>query len=174
MINKSYSFTTEITPETEVLLSGRHGQPLTMRFTDASSSMSVTMDTESIIRLQAFLSDYLLQDDAVNAVPVYVPTGRALAVIDGDTLDIVKVFVADKVVGLDNSEEEPYESLAEKVMALTDTQLPPKALFVFFDLFNFVIDVDAKLILFEIELLELDQYCHLFFQCMHSKRSLKG
>ncbi len=136
MKNKSYSFTTEITPETEVLLSGRHGQPLTMRFTDASSSMSVTMDTESIIRLQAFLSDYLLQDDAVNAVPVYVPTGRALAVIDGDTLDIVKVFVADKVVGLDNCEEEPYESIAEKVAALTDTQLPPKALFVFFDLFD--------------------------------------
>lgn len=26
MKNKSYSFTTEITPETEVLLSGRHGQ----------------------------------------------------------------------------------------------------------------------------------------------------
>ncbi len=136
MKNKSYSFTTEITPETEVLLSGRHGQPLTMRFTDASSSMSVTMDTESIIRLQAFLSDYLLQDDAVNAVPVYVPTGRALAVIDGDTLDIVKVFVADKVVGLDNREEKPYESIAEKVVALTDTQLPPKALFVFFDLFD--------------------------------------
>lgn len=136
MKNKSYSFTTEITPETEVLLSGRHGQPLTMRFTDASSSMSVTMDTESIIRLQAFLSDYLLQDDAVNAVPVYVPTGRALAVIDGDTLDIFKVFVADKVVGLDNCEEEPYESIAEKVVALTDTQLPPKALFVFFDLFD--------------------------------------
>lgn len=136
MKNKSYSFTTEITPETEVLLSGRHGQPLTMRFTDASSSMSVTMDTESIIRLQAFLSDYLLQDDAVNAVPVYVPTGRALAVIDGNTLDIVKVFVADKVVGLDNCEEEPYESIAEKVVALTDTQLPPKALFVFFDLFD--------------------------------------
>lgn len=136
MKNKSYSFTTEITPETEVLLSGRNGQPLTMRFTDASSSMSVTMDTESIIRLQAFLSDYLLQDDVVNAVPVYVPTGRALAVIDGDTLDIVKVFVADKVVGLDNYEEEPYESIAEKVVALTDTQLPPKALFVFFDLFD--------------------------------------
>ena len=136
MKNKSYNFTTEITPETEVLLSGRHGQPLTMCFTDASSSMSVTMDTESIIRLQAFLSDYLLQDDAVNAVPVYVPTGRALAVIDGDTLDIVKVFVADKVVGLDNCEEEPYESIAEKVVALTDTQLPPKALFVFFDLFD--------------------------------------
>ena len=136
MKNKSYSFTTEITPETEVLLSGRHGQPLTMRFTDASSSMSVTMGTESIIRLQAFLSDYLLQDDAVNAVPVYVPTGRALAVIDGDTLDIFKVFVADKVVGLDNCEEEPYESIAEKVVALTDTQLPPKALFVFFDLFD--------------------------------------
>ena len=98
MKNKSYSFTTEITPETEVLLSGRHGQPLTMRFTDASSSMSVTMDTESIIRLQAFLSDYLLQEDTVNAAaPVYAPTGRALAVIDGDTLDIVKVFVSDKV-----------------------------------------------------------------------------
>ena len=136
MKNKSYSFTTEITPETEVLLCGRHGQPLTMRFTDASSSMSVTMDTESIIRLQAFLSDYLLQEDAVNAAPVYVPTGRALAIVDGDTLDIVKVFVADKVVGLDNCEEESYESIAEKVVALTDTQLPPKALFVFFDLFD--------------------------------------
>ena len=133
---KSYSFTTEITPETEVLLSGRHGQPLTMRFTDASSSMSVTMDTESVIRLQAFLSDYLLQDDAINAAPVYVPTGRALAVVDGDTLDIVKVFVTKKVIGLDNCEEESYESIAEKVVSLTDTQLPPKALFVFFDLFD--------------------------------------
>ncbi|MCR4565757.1 MAG: hypothetical protein K5651_06695, partial [Bacteroidales bacterium] len=59
-----------------------------------------------------------------------------LAVIDGDTLDIVKVFVADKVVGLDNCEEESYESIAEKVVALTDTQMPPKALFVFFDLFD--------------------------------------
>lgn len=38
MKNKSYSFTTEITPETEVLLSGRHGQPLTMRFTDFNYS----------------------------------------------------------------------------------------------------------------------------------------
>ena len=137
MKNKSYSFTTEITPETEVLLSGRHGQPLTMRFTDASSSMSVTMDTESIIRLQAFLSDYLLQEDTVNAAaPAYAPTGRALAVIDGDTLDIVNVFVSDKVVGLDNCEEESYESIAEKVVALTDTQMPSKALFVFFDLFD--------------------------------------
>ena len=61
--NKIFRFTTEITPETEVILNGRYGQPLNMRLDDGTSAKMVKLDTESIIRLQAFLSDYLQKEE---------------------------------------------------------------------------------------------------------------
>lgn len=36
--NKTFRFTTEITPETEILLSGRSGEPLTMSLADEGST----------------------------------------------------------------------------------------------------------------------------------------
>ena len=136
MRNKTYSFTTEIQPEAEILLSGSHGKPLTMSITDPTSSKSVVMDTDSVTRLQAFLTDYLTRDEVSSTAPVYEPTGRALAVMDGDTLDFVGVFITDKVAGLGGCESDSYEVLSAKVRAATEMELPPKAVFVFFNLYD--------------------------------------
>ncbi|MBQ2485673.1 MAG: hypothetical protein II518_01250, partial [Candidatus Methanomethylophilus sp.] len=102
--NKTFRFTTEITPETEIRLSGRYGQPLSMSFTDERSTKAVRLDTASIIRLQTFLSDYLQKEESASTAPCFDPTGRALAVLDGDTLDFVRVLHTDKAIGLRGAE----------------------------------------------------------------------
>ena len=70
--NKTFRFTTEITPETEILLSGRCGEPLTMSFADERSSKTVRLDTDSVIRLQAFLSDFLQKEEASSPAPFMI------------------------------------------------------------------------------------------------------
>lgn len=134
--NKTFRFTTEITPETEILLSGRKGQPLSMSLDDGRSPKTVRLDTGSVIRLQAFLSDYLQEEASAPTAPNYEPTGRALAVMDGDTLDILRVFRTDKAVGFAGAETDTYEGLCEKVRSLADVDLPPKAVFVFHDTYD--------------------------------------
>ena len=67
--NKTFRFTTEIIPETEVVLNGRYGQPLNMSLDDGTSAKTVKLDTESIIRLQAFLSDYLQNEEVNPSIP---------------------------------------------------------------------------------------------------------
>lgn len=134
--NKTFRFTTEITPETEILLSGRSGEPLTMSLADERSSKTVRLDTESVIRLQAFLSDFLQKEEASSPAPVYEPTGRALAVMDGDTLDIIRVFKTSDVVGFAGAETDSYGALCDKVRAIADVRLPERPVFVFFDTFD--------------------------------------
>lgn len=141
--NKSFRFTTEITPETEILLSGRNGQPLSMSLDDGRSSKTVRLDTASVIRLQAFLSDYLQEEAPTSSAPSYEPTGRALAVMDGDTLDILRVFRTDKVVGFTDAENDTYEGLCEKVSNLADVELPAKAVFIFHDTYDGAISPSA-------------------------------
>ena len=134
--SKSFRFTTEITPETEILLSGRSGEPLSMSLSGDGSSKTVRLDTESVIRLQAFLSDYLHREEASPAAPVYEPTGRALAVMDGDTLDILRVFRTDTTVGFAGAESDSYVTLCEKVRSITDTPLPERPVLIFFDTYD--------------------------------------
>ena len=135
-INKKYSFRTEITPETEILLSGRSGNPLSMSFDDGLSSKTVVLYTESIIRLQTFLSDYLQKQESVPMAPSYEPTGRAIAVMDGDTLDIIRVFRTANIIGFAGAERDSYEALSEKVRSIADIELPSNPVFVFFDSFD--------------------------------------
>lgn len=134
--NKTFRFSTQITPETEILLNGRSGQPLSISFTDELSSKRVCLDTESIIRLQAFLSEFLQKEESASTAPTYEPTGRALAIMDGDSMDIVRVLRTRDTVGLTGAETESYEDLCDKVKSLTDSELPGNPLFIFFDTFN--------------------------------------
>ena len=134
--NKTFRFTTEITPETEVILNGRYGQPLNMSLDDGSSAMTVKLDTESIIRLQAFLSDYLQKEEINPNTPTYEPTGRALAIMDGDTLDIVRVFKTENVIGFAEAETDNYETLCDKVRCIVGIELPRNVVFIFFDTFD--------------------------------------
>ena len=135
IMNKTFRFTTEITPETEVLLNGRFGKPLTMTLDDGASSKTVKLDTESIVRLQAFLSDYL-QEDVKPFAPTYEPTGRALAIMDGDTLDIMHVLKTENVVGFADAETDTHATLCDKVRSIVGMELPKNAVFIFFDTFD--------------------------------------
>ena len=134
--NKSFRFTTDITPETEILLSGRNGQPLSMSLDDGHSSKTVRLDMASIIRLQAFLADYLQVEVSTPSASVYEPTGRALAVMDGDTLDILHVFKTGRTVGFTGAETDSYEELCEKVRHIADVDLPARPVFIFFDTYD--------------------------------------
>lgn len=135
-MNKSFRFTTEITPETEVFLCGRYGKPLSMSLNDGVSTKTVKLDAESIIRLQAFLSDYLQKEDVNPCAPTYEPTGRAMAIMDGDTFDIVRMFKTERVIGFAGAETDTYESLCEKVRSIADIELPKSVMFIFFDTFD--------------------------------------
>lgn len=134
--NKTFRFTTEITPETEVILNGRYDQPLNMRLSGGSSAMTVKLDTESIIRLQAFLSDYLQKEEVNPAIPAYEPTGRALAIMDGETLDILRIFKTESVIGFAGAETDSYNTLCDKVRCIMDIELPRNVVFIFFDTFD--------------------------------------
>lgn len=134
--NKFFRFTTAITPETDVELSGRYGKPLKMTLTGEGCAKTVLMDQESILQLQAFLADYLIPEEEPAHKIEYIPTGRALAVMDADTLDIVRVFLAKNAVGIAEAEDDNYDDLAHKVETLTDTTLPAKPIFVFYDTFD--------------------------------------
>lgn len=134
--NKTFRFTTEITPETEVLLNGRYGQPLSMSLDDGVSAKTVKLDTESVIRLQSFLSDYLQKEETDSSSPIYSPTGRALAIMDGDTFDIVRVFKTNNVLGFAAAEKDDYDTLCEKTRAIVDIELPGNLLFIFFDTYD--------------------------------------
>ena len=135
-MNKYFRFTTEITPETEVSLSGCYGKPLSMSLDDGISAKSVKLDTDSIIRLQAFLADYLQKEDEASNVPSYEPTGRAMAIMDGETFDIVRIFKTERIIGFAGAETDSYESLCEKVRCIVDIELPKNVMFIFFDTFD--------------------------------------
>ena len=134
--DKFFRFTTAITPETDVELSGRNGKPLKMTLTGEGSVKTVMMDKESILQLQAFLSDYLVPEEEPAHKIEYIPTGRALAVMDADTLDIVRVFLANNTIGIAEAEGDGYNDLVHKVEVLTDSTLPTKPIFVFYDTFD--------------------------------------
>ena len=127
---------TSVVPMTEFSLSGRSGKPLEMTLAGESGSKTVRLDMESILKLQSFLADYLNREEQPANAPDYRATGRALAIMDADTLDIMRVFLANEAVGIAESEGDDYDDLAQKVAVLTDTTLPKKPLFVFFDTYE--------------------------------------
>ena len=133
---KTFRFSTSITPISEISLSGFSGQPLEMTLKSNGPAKTIKMDLESVLKLQTFLSDYLNPEERPSQAVEYRPTGRALAVMDADTLDIKHVFLAQQAIGIAEVEEEEYNELAQKVAVLTDTTLPEKPLFVFFDTFD--------------------------------------
>ena len=67
--------------------------------------------------------------------PLYIPTGRALATMDGDSLDIVRVFRADSI-GLATAENVDFHNLCGKMSALIGTDFPKNPFLVFFDLYD--------------------------------------
>ena len=56
--------------------------------------------------------------------------------MDGDTLDIVRVFKTANAVGFTDAETDSYETLCEKVRRITDIELSKNAIFIFFDTFD--------------------------------------
>ena len=133
---KTYKFTTDITPEINVCLNGCYGHPLSLCLDDGTSSVTVKLDTQSIIGLQDFLADYLQKDEVYPYAPTYEPTGRALAIMDGSTLDIVRVFKTKSVPGIDGTETDSYDALCDRIRNTGDIELPPNAIFIFFDTFE--------------------------------------
>lgn len=140
-MKKSYSFVTEITPQTEINLTGRTGGPLNMNIKSDGASTSVILDTDSITRLQAFLEDYLRLEEPTSTAPSYEPTGRALAVMDGRALDFVRVFKLEKTEGLEGCETDSYEDLVKKLNTVCDAELPEDAILIFFDLYEGSINI---------------------------------
>ena len=134
--NKSYSFLTTQHPETEIYLSGRPGYPLNLSFTSEGNTSTIKLDTESIIRLQTFLEDYLKDNEQSSKTPSYEPTGRALAIIDGKALDFVRVFHTGSTTGLINAETDSYVDLMERITSISDTEIPSDPIFVFFNLYD--------------------------------------
>ena len=134
---KTYSFITETAPETEIMMSGRFGQPLDMRFSSSQGQMAVTLDTESIIRLQAFLNDYLEDsEETEEGSKFFQPTGRALALMDGETLDIQRVFMCkDFREGVD-MENPSYGAIIDALSEIDGKNLPNKPIFILFDTFD--------------------------------------
>lgn len=134
--SKAFRFTTSVVPMTEISLSGRSGKPLEMTLSGEGVSKTIRMDIESVLKLQAFLVDYLNQDEQPASTPYCRATGRALAIMDADTLDITHVFLAKEAIGIAETEGDDYKDLVQKVASLTDTTLPEKPLFVFFDTYE--------------------------------------
>lgn len=66
--------------------------------------------------------------------PEYIPTGRALAVMDAGSFDIIRVFHTGPALSAEG--EEDYEGLARKASALSGGTLPRKPLFVFCDTYD--------------------------------------
>jgi hypothetical protein len=136
----TFRFTTSTTPETEVTLSGRKGQPLSITLNDGRSSMGVSLDTDSIVRLHTFLADFLQNDPVPSTQKTYVPSGRAMAIMDGDSLDIRAVFKASDCA-VAGCETDSFESLCAKAAGLQGVELPARSVFIFFDLFDGFIGV---------------------------------
>ena len=67
--------------------------------------------------------------------PEYIPTGRALAIMSGDSLDIIRVFRTEGN-GLAAAENENYHDLCKKVSDLDGAALPKNPVLVFFDLYD--------------------------------------
>ena len=134
-MNKTFRFTTEITPTTVVTLSGRYGKPLSISLDDGVFAKTVKLDMESIILLQTFLADYLQKEEVAPNTPSYEPTGRAVVIMDGDTFDIVRMFKTERVTGF-ASETDSYESLCENVRSTADIDMPKNLIFIFFDTFD--------------------------------------
>ena len=61
----------------------------------------------------------------------YIPTARVLAIMDANTFDIVRVFLADSVPSAEG--EEGYCALSRKVGSVNGGALPKKPLFVFYN-----------------------------------------
>ena len=133
----TFRFTDVTSPGTEVTLSGRKGRSLGMTLSDGRSMTSVSLDADSVVRLRTFLEDFLRKEPAAAPAPLYTPTGRALAIMDGDTLDIRAILRTPGGRGsAAGSETDSYESLRAKAALLTGTALPESPVFIFFDLFD--------------------------------------
>ncbi len=133
---KSFQFTTGIDPKTELHFSGASGKPLEISFASKETSARFMLDTDSVLRLQAFLADYLQPEDNNNHAPVYAPTGRAIAIMDWDTLDIIRVFKIKNVSGFEQAETESYDSLSNIIRNSIDIELPKQMIFIFFETYD--------------------------------------
>lgn len=138
---KKFTFSTETTPTTEITMSGRYGQPLDLSLSSSKGELIVSLDPESIIRLQAFLTDYLQDsgDEDAECKKIFRPTGRALSLMDGDTLDILRVYVSEDFQnGLD--EKEPaYADILNELSEKEGMNMPSRPFFILFDVFDGII-----------------------------------
>lgn len=135
---KTFSFSTETEPATEITLAGRFGERLEMSLSSSTGQMQVSLDLDSVIRMEAFLADYLLgsDEDEVGEKKYFQPTGRALAVTDGETLKMHRVFVGkDFQQGLDVADI-GYEAIYRELSGKEGLNMPDAPIFILFDLYD--------------------------------------
>lgn len=135
---KTFSFSTDTNPATEITLTGRFGERLDMSLTSSAGQMRISLDLDSVIRMETFLADYLLDSDEEEIVEkkYFQPTGRALAVTDGETLKMHRVFVGeDFQQGLDASDI-GYEAIYQELSWKDGLNMPDAPMFIIFNLYD--------------------------------------
>lgn len=135
---KTFSFSTDTNPATEITLTGRFGERLDMSLSSSTGQMRISLDPDSVIRMEAFLADYLLGSDEeeIEEKKYFQPTGRALAVTDGETLKMHRVFVGeDFQQGLDASDM-GYEEIYRELSWREGLNMPDAPMFIMFDLYD--------------------------------------
>ena len=80
---------------------------------------------------------------SVATSPEYIPTGRALAVMDAGSFDIVRVFQADAPSLFSAEGGGNYEGIVRKAESAICGSLPRKPLFVFYDTYDGTIGRDV-------------------------------
>ena len=80
---------------------------------------------------------------SVATSPEYIPTGRALAVMDAGSFDIVRVFQADAPSLFSAEGGGNYEGIVRKAESAICGSLPRKSLFVFYDTYDGTIGRDV-------------------------------
>lgn len=109
-----------------------------MSLSSSTGQMRISLDPDSVIRMEAFLADYLLGSDEeeIEEKKYFQPTGRALAVTDGETLKMHRVFVGeDFQQGLDASDM-GYEEIYRELSWREGLNMPDAPMFIMFDLYD--------------------------------------
>ena len=70
------------------------------------------------------------------AAPTYEPTGRSLAVMDADTLDILRVFRAGAAGWPGAEETGSHSALMDRLRGIAGTDFPENVLFIFHDTYD--------------------------------------
>lgn len=126
-------FENENNPAASILFSGQRGHSLNLNINDAGFEHNLYLCQGEVLKLHEFLTEFLQEEEASPYGPTYEKTGRALAVMDADTLDILRIYRGGQAEGM---ETETYESLCAKFGNIDDEHMPENKVFIFFDTFE--------------------------------------